>query len=347
MSLSPTVSIIVPVYNVERYLPRCIDSILAQTFTDFELILTDDGSPDNSGLICDEYAEKDARIRVIHQENGGVGKARNAGLDVAQGDYVCFVDPDDVISPNYLEIFKSSIEEKKTDIVVCAYQRNHIKDDRIIFTEIKNKAPVGSFEDYGSEITSLHKNTLLFMLWNKLFKKTIIDTNHIRFTSHKKYEDAIFIYRYLTFCNSVYFNDEVLYFYSIFKNNTKTATLKYTSDYFSAYYECYLTGLTFYRSMQQKKMESTSEFLKELSIHFTTSLCGDLVVNLSRSPLRYKQRYLYTKQSLQQYHACNIQIKPADFHSTPDKLICFLVNIKAKHLLVFLSFLYSKKAIIF
>ena len=94
----PIISVIVPVYNTEKYLSRCIDSILAQTFTDLELILVDDGSTDNSGNICDEYAAKDKRIRVIHQNNCGQGYARNAGLNVARGDYIGFLDPDDLIS---------------------------------------------------------------------------------------------------------------------------------------------------------------------------------------------------------------------------------------------------------
>ncbi|KAF3371822.1 glycosyl transferase family 2, partial [Enterococcus faecium] len=89
------ISIIVPVYKVEKYLRKCVDSILAQTFTDFEVILVDDGSPDNSGKICDEYAEKDNRVRVIHKENGGLSSARNAGIDVARGKYLGFVDSDD------------------------------------------------------------------------------------------------------------------------------------------------------------------------------------------------------------------------------------------------------------
>ena len=97
------ISIIVPVYKVEKYLKRCIDSILSQTYTDFELILVDDGSPDNCGAICDEYAQKDGRIIVIHKENGGLSSARNAGLDVAIGDYIGFVDSDDMIGSHYYE----------------------------------------------------------------------------------------------------------------------------------------------------------------------------------------------------------------------------------------------------
>lgn len=102
---NPKVSVIVPVYNVEKLLQRCIDSILAQTFTDFELLLIDDGSKDKSGEICDEYAAKDSRIRVFHKQNGGVSTARNIGIDKAQGEWIYFVDSDDIVLPSALGTF--------------------------------------------------------------------------------------------------------------------------------------------------------------------------------------------------------------------------------------------------
>ena len=115
----PELSIIVPVYKVEKYLPRCIDSILAQTFGDFELILIDDGSPDGCGRICDEYARKDKRIVVIHQKNMGVSAARNAGLDIAHGRYIGFVDSDDWIEPQMYEVMMDAIRENGADMAVC------------------------------------------------------------------------------------------------------------------------------------------------------------------------------------------------------------------------------------
>ena len=115
----PELSIIVPVYKVEKYLPRCIDSILAQTFGDFELILIDDGSPDGCGRICDEYARKDKRIVVIHQKNMGVSAARNAGLDIARGRYIGFVDSDDWIEPQMYEVMMDAIRENGADMAVC------------------------------------------------------------------------------------------------------------------------------------------------------------------------------------------------------------------------------------
>lgn len=116
---TPEISIIIPIYQVEKYLPRCLDSILAQTFADFELILVDDGSTDNSGVICDSYSEKDKRILVLHQQNAGVSAARNAGLDAAQGEYIGFVDADDWVDTEMFRILHEDAKSKNTDIVMC------------------------------------------------------------------------------------------------------------------------------------------------------------------------------------------------------------------------------------
>lgn len=118
----PQLSVIVPVYRVLPYLSKCIDSILAQTFTDFELILVDDGSPDRCGAICDEYAAKDDRIVVIHQKNAGVSAARNAGLDIAQGRYLSFIDSDDWIDPNMFRLMLESLWQHNADLVACGIQ---------------------------------------------------------------------------------------------------------------------------------------------------------------------------------------------------------------------------------
>ncbi len=121
------ISIIVPVYNVEKFLPRCIDSILEQTYTNFELILVDDGSPDNCGRICDEYVEKDSRVAVIHQKNGGLSAARNAGLDWAfensDSEWITFIDSDDWVHPLYLECLYNACIMNNLEIAVCNYLR--------------------------------------------------------------------------------------------------------------------------------------------------------------------------------------------------------------------------------
>ena len=118
----PEISVIVPVYKVERFLPACIDSLLAQTFADFELILVDDGSPDGCPVLCDAAAEKDNRVRVLHKPNGGVSTARNAGLDMARGKWIAFVDSDDSVQPDYLEKMYTAARAVGADIALCGGQ---------------------------------------------------------------------------------------------------------------------------------------------------------------------------------------------------------------------------------
>ena len=127
MTHTPIISIIVPVYKVEQYLRRCLDSVQNQIFTDWECILIDDGSPDNSGQICDEYAQKDERFRVIHQENAGVSAARNAGLDSAKGEWIGFVDSDDWIEPEMYQFLYTNAIDKKADVIICGYVGQHKK----------------------------------------------------------------------------------------------------------------------------------------------------------------------------------------------------------------------------
>ena len=122
MNVNPKISVIVPVYNTEKYLKRCIDSILAQSYSDFELLLIDDGSTDASPAICDEYATNDSRVRVFHKPNGGVSSARNLGLDNARGEWIAFVDSDDWIESEMLYLFISKAEKTDSDIVFCNHK---------------------------------------------------------------------------------------------------------------------------------------------------------------------------------------------------------------------------------
>lgn len=180
------VSIIVPVYQVENYIRQCIDSILAQTFTDFELILVDDGSKDGSGQICDEYAWMDERVKVIHQENGGLSDARNKGMDHMTGNYFMFVDSDDYIEPNMVECLYKSILEKKVDLVVCNYLY-FFENDRKKDFATNGKAEVLS----GAEIFYNRKNERNYGIWtiacNKLYKSDIF--GKVRFPYGKYHED--------------------------------------------------------------------------------------------------------------------------------------------------------------
>lgn len=194
----PVISVIVPVYNVEKVLYHCIDSILNQIFNDFELILVDDGSTDNSGRICDEYAGKDTRAKVIHKQNGGVSSARNAGIEVAQGEYICFVDSDDYLESNYLkELVETKRKYADYDNIWCGFQT--VED-----YNGKNKEAVIAKNDTGISCYSLEDIMILHERWldaspcNKLFNKRVVVNNNIKFPEDLSLgEDLLFNFEYL------------------------------------------------------------------------------------------------------------------------------------------------------
>ena len=227
----PKVSVIVPVYNTEKYLLRCIDSILAQTFTDFELILVNDGSTDNSDKICDEYARKDNRIVVIHKENGGVSSARNRGIDVARGEWITFVDSDDYISETYLSDFPM---ESTHDMEICGMELFGYASK--IYCPIDNKlykSEISSFFDYEFD------NPYITSPCVKLLKQSILLTYNIRFNNQIKItEDTLFIMEYMKYCNEVYLIKKTNYYYRYPENLQR----KYRQDAESMSYN--LTKLT-------------------------------------------------------------------------------------------------------
>lgn len=210
----PVISVIVPVYNVEKYIHRCIDSILNQTFTNFELILVDDGSPDNCGKICDEYAIKDNRIHVIHQENGGLSAARNAGIDWAMNnsdsEWITFIDSDDWIHPDYLQLLYKSAIESSLNLSICNYKRVDSFEEYNIFSSTDYKI-LHSEEAYCSYYELCMTATF------KLFKRVLF--KDIRFPIGKLCEDAFTIYKILFSLDSVAITDIPLYYYFINDNS--------------------------------------------------------------------------------------------------------------------------------
>lgn len=208
--MNPKISVIVPVYNVEKYLCSCIDSILAQTFTDFELLLIDDGSRDKSGEICDEYANKDCRVKVFHKENGGVSSARNLGIDESKGEYLFFVDSDDIISSFYIEMFVNYIKKNDSVCVVCKYT-NRLSLLKNQIDSIKTKEMTSS--EFLDEIW-ISEGKLDGYLWNKMFKRKILIDLNIRFDEKVSiWEDMLFVVEYFVNISTVVFVDAVLYYY--------------------------------------------------------------------------------------------------------------------------------------
>lgn len=186
--MTPKISVIVPVYNVEKYLHRCIDSILSQTFKDFELLLIDDGSPDNCGKICDEYAQQDNRVRVFHKPNGGVSSARNLGLDNARGEWIAFVDSDDYVEVDYLDELVSYSRRYDVDYVLTLNTIKEYTNDSCLILQPSNY----------SDLFSLYRILKYGSPWAKLFKNELIKSLNLRFnTNIHMGEDAMFGLHYL------------------------------------------------------------------------------------------------------------------------------------------------------
>lgn len=195
----PLVSVIVPVYKAEAYLHKCVDSLLAQTMTDFEVLLIDDGSPDRSGEICDEYAAKDSRIRVFHKENGGVASARQVGLENVRGEYTIHADPDDWVEPTMLEELYAKAKENDADMVICDYYVDYA--DSVNYS--KQQPTSLDYKSVQCEIFGrLHG-----AVWNKLIKTSVIKKTKTNFSLE------------LSFCEDLHFNAQIL------KNNIKISYL--------------------------------------------------------------------------------------------------------------------------
>ena len=257
----PIISVIVPVFKVEPYLCRCVDSILAQTFTDFELILVDDGSPDHCGAICDEYAQKDKRIHVIHQENGGLSAARNAGLDTAKGEFVFFVDADDRIHRETLEREYDALIKHNADIAICGIKRFHDLDNPFIdnasvdaeTTVFCGKQMEAQLFQEGVDLARVVSSC------GKLYKKQLF--SFLRFPLGRLFEDEFVIYKLYHLAERVVDLHADLYDYYVNADGiTQNLTLEKRLDEYDAQIE----RIVFYQTENDKALYAKAllRFLK-------------------------------------------------------------------------------------
>lgn len=211
------ISIIVPFYNTEDYLSRCIDSILKQDYQFFELILINDGSTDKSGKICKEYIKKDSRVRYIEKDNGGISESRNYGIKEAKGKYISFIDSDDVVSPKYLSTLYNNLIKNKVDISCCSYQKSN---NEFTFSEENNCQIIDNIEG----IKKLLNESLSSFLWDKLISKKLF--SGIKFKKDKIFEDTDVMYKIFSKAKSIAISDAVLYGYYQ-RNNSYVHSYKY------------------------------------------------------------------------------------------------------------------------
>lgn len=208
---TPLISVIVPVYRVEEYLERCVKSILSQTYKNLEVILVDDGSPDQCPAICDACAEKDARVKVIHQENKGLSGARNAGIDAASGEYLAFVDSDDYVSPHFIEELYQLLQDTGCAIGQCRF--SYVKGDRLVeegdsaFCIYRGESLMEQL--YGPE----KKATCFVVAWNKLYRAELFKETGIRYPEGRIHEDEATTYRLFHEAKKLAFLDRALYGY--------------------------------------------------------------------------------------------------------------------------------------
>ena len=212
----PALSVVVPVYNVDAYLRVCVDSLLGQTFGDFELILVDDGSTDECAAICDEYVARDERVRVVHKENGGLSCARNAGMAVARAELLAFIDSDDLVHPQMIEALVTPLlHDESIGVSMCAYQR--------VCGECEcdmgaRELPEPEVVDCVSALEAVYGNTvpnITFVAWNKVYRRSVFELSGVIYPEGKLYEDGFTTYRLLYEAGRVAIVDAQLYCYRV------------------------------------------------------------------------------------------------------------------------------------
>lgn len=276
---NPKLSVIVPIYNVEPYLRRCVDSVLAQTLADIEIILVNDGSTDGCADICNEYAGKDYRIKVIHKENGGLSSARNAGLDSATGEFIAFVDGDDCISPEMYMKMLTALQKEHADLCVCGYQKAD---------ENYNSVGSGSSHIYQvlpgiQAIEKMYSNDYIYftIACNKLFKSCLF--SEIRFPEGKLFEDGYAAFRYYYLCKTVVCLPDCFYLYLTRTGSITTSKLTVKN----------LDGLS-------AEVDSinflTEKGCFELTEKAQTKYAGAIIYNLKRFDLKQKDVRLKFKE---------------------------------------------------
>lgn len=204
------ISIIVPVYKVEKYLNKCVDSIINQTYKNLEIILVDDGSPDRCPQICDEYTKKDNRIKVIHKKNGGLSDARNIGIDNSTGEYIMFIDSDDYINDKMVELLYNNIKEKKSDVAICNFEYIF---ENCNSKKVPNITPTILNSNQFWNLYYSEQGYVVFCVvaWNKLYKKELFKT--IRYDVGKYHEDEFIIHKIINQCNKISCINDKLYYY--------------------------------------------------------------------------------------------------------------------------------------
>lgn len=313
----PQISIIVPIYGAETFLHRCLDSIQAQTFNDWECILVDDGSKDRSGAICDEYAEKNSRFRVFHKENGGVSSARNKGIKEAKGEWCCFVDSDDWIEQNYLQNFLIE-DDLKYGCVLQGFYVDNMSNNKTTTCIL----PTGVLENASELVYFLENadNVHNGFLWHRLFSLKIIKENRFFFPEGISFaEDGIFFLNYITKVNNYYITDKVGYHYQIRGGSLTSKGKSLPQDVYYYLMESYIDVIKRIISKDQPK----NNIKNGLNCFLWRLFYGWLLKRSMNSKLDYYKHLEFTSKCLKEYgYDNNITCKSKLFKVITNMMYC-------------------------
>lgn len=280
----PLVSVIVPCYKVEQYLPNCINSVVNQTYDNWELILVDDGSPDNCGKIADEYVRRDKRIKVIHKGNAGVAAARNSGVDMAEGEYTTFLDSDDFLHEDFLKDMLELAHRTKADIVQCGYVRGYEK----VFPDVecnKHEQFYTSHEVFIADVAKI-------IVWGKLIKTEILKA--IKIPERRYFEDDLVTWRWYYAANRIAVTNVPYYYYTV---NDASQMAQHKKKPNLSFIEAYDERIKFFRETQEKDLEDCSH--RQLCKSLLLTYCNDLLTEEQRSFVlkRYRESWNTLKHS--------------------------------------------------
>lgn len=287
-------SIVVPVYKAEKYLNKCIDSLLNQNYKNLEVILIDDGSPDKSGDICDYYKNRDDRVVVIHKENEGVGIARNVGISIAKGDYITFIDSDDWVSLNMLDTVNKELNKYPYDLLIWGYESVYIDTNNDVLKKQKNLPPkmkLFNQHDCRNSFFNLYKNANMNNPWNKMYKLSVIKNNSLNFSTMKRAQDALFNINYFSYVESLSTIHSINNFYRV--NSIDALWTKFPQNYSEIQLIMYKEYL--------KKFEEWNIISPEIVEYFSSRLISYILfsITLCLNPdwsMDAREKYLYIKK---------------------------------------------------
>lgn len=332
VKIRPRINVIVPLYNAEKTLHRCIDSIRGQSFKDYELILVDDGSTDGSGDICDAYAGNAHNINVVHKENQGVSHTRNTGLQNAVGKYILFVDSDDWIEERMLEKMVTAMTGK-TDLVICGYNRVIYNEDyrlekRIITENLTEIKVVDFLEGFHSHFESKS----FCAIWNKLFRADLINNNRISFNEMMSLgEDIIFNLDYLKKSRSIIYIEDSLYNYVVFSDNRSLST-RFNPNRLAVQVMIYTSIIDLLKEFEQFNRENEAYFNKA----YSKAIVVTVINYLTKSKGTYRERRNYLTVL---YENREVMSRISLFHNggLDKNIIAWLIILRSKIILPCIS----------